>query len=475
MRRMVTPIRGGMYAQNSLARVIRNCLSAGLIRSDCLGRVGRSLRLVKWMFACFALVLSLPGHAVLEIDIGKGQVRGIPIAIVPFGEKGVTSLPYDVAKIIENDLLLSGRFEPIPRTDFLANPTDDDVNFKDWRLIKAEALVVGYIEDRGDGLYNVQFRLWDVFNGKQLDGWRSPTRRDSLREQAHIIADRVYEVLTKERGAFDTKIAYVSKRVGDDGRLVSRMWVSDYDGENRQRAIEVPNGTILGLAYSPDRNRIAFVTQDGDANYTLNIFEKSGDRKILLESRRVITSPAWSPDGSQLAFATSSFDGNVEIYVRDMASGRDRRLTDNPSIDLYPSWSPDGSSIVFTSNRGGKSQIYRMSSNGGEATRLTFDGKENQQARYSPDGKQLVLISNQGDGDSVAIFDLGDKTTRVLSDTRFDESPSFAPNGKMVVYSTKSGGKRYLRVVTTDGNFDYTLSSDDPIVMEPSWSPFQTR
>ncbi len=413
-------------------------------------------------------------QAVLEIDIDKGQIRGIPIAIVPFGERGVSSLPYDVAQIIEDDLSSSGRFDPISRADFLSRPTDEDIVFKDWRLIKAEALVVGFIEDRGDGLLNMQFRLMDVFGGKQIDAVRYPTRRDGLREQAHIISDRIYEALTGERGAFDTKIAYVSKRNSGDGKLESRMWVADYDGQNRQPAITVENGAILGLAYAPDRTRIAFVTQEADGSYSLNIFHTRGDRDILLESRSsVITSPAWSPDGSKLAYATSEFDGNVEIYVRDVASGQDRRLTDNPSIDLYPNFSPDGRSIAFTSNRSGKNQIYEMPVNGGRATRISTQGKENQQARYSPDGKQLVLISNQGNGENVAILDLVSKTTTVLSDTRFDESPSFAPNGKMVVYSTKSGGKRYLRVVTTDGNFNYNLDSDDPIVMEPSWSPFR--
>lgn len=471
MRRMVTP---DQYVALS---AIADTAAKVKRRRETIQR--RNYRSVLGMFTVLvafiisATLIPTSVHAVLEIEIDKGQVRGIPIAIVPFGERGVTSLPYDVAKVIEDDLRSSGRFEPISREDFLSRPTDEDINFKDWRLIKAEALVVGFVEDRGDGLLNLQFRLMDVFGGKQIDAVRYPTRRDGLREQAHIISDRIYEALTGEPGAFDTKIAYVTKRNGADGKLESRMWVADYDGQNRQPAMNVPNGAILGLAYAPDRSRIAFVTQESDGSYSLNIFYTTGDREILMESRRVITSPAWSPDGSQLAFATSEFDGNVEIYVRDIASGKDRRLTDNPSIDLYPSWSPDARTIAFTSNRSGKNQIYTMPVNGGRATRISTQGKENQQARYSPDGKQLVLISNQGNGENVALFDLASKTTTVLSDTRFDESPSFAPNGKMVVFSTKSAGKRYLRVVTTDGNFNYNLDSEDPIVMEPSWSPFR--
>jgi len=458
MRRMVNRIYNGRQRSN---------MSSG--RASCASLLFGLALLVAGLIG-----QSPPALAVLEIDINEGQVRGIPIAVVPFGEKGVSSLAYDVASIIENDLTLSGRFNPISRGDFLSQPTDEDVNFKDWRLIKAEALVVGFIEDRGDGLYNVQFRLMDVFGGKQIDGVRYATRPDSLREQAHVIADRIYEALTGEKGAFDTKIAYVSKRQDNSQQIISRMWVADYDGENRQPAVRVAGGTILGLSYSPDQSQIAFVTQGDTGTYSLNnYFTNGGERRILLESRRVITSPAWSPDGRQLAFATSEFDGNVEIYIRDMASGTDRRLTDNPSIDLYPSWSPDGQRLVFTSNRSGKSQIYEISARGGRASRISFDGKENQQARYSPDGRKLVLISNQGNGDNVAVLDLESKKTSVLSDTQFDESPSFSPNGAMVVFSTKTGGKRYLRVVTVDGKFDYTLASEDPIVMEPVWSPFR--
>ena len=55
----------------------------------------------------------------------------------------------------------------------------------------------------------------------------------------------------------------------------------------------------------------------------------------------VETDPAWSPDGTQLAFA-SDRAGDMDIWVRDLRTGRDRRLTSMPNAEMVPAWSPDG-------------------------------------------------------------------------------------------------------------------------------------
>ena len=87
-----------------------------------------------------ALLFCTSARAALEIEITQGVEAGIPIAVVPFEWKGSGVPPHFVSDIVEADLKRSGRFDAIPRGDFLSQPHDHtQVNYKDWRLIKAEA------------------------------------------------------------------------------------------------------------------------------------------------------------------------------------------------------------------------------------------------------------------------------------------------------------------------------------------------
>ena len=94
-----------------------------------------------------ALLMSLVGlnaMAVLTIEITEGGDSGIPIAVVPFEFEGRQKPEQGLRSVIAADLHRSGRFELLPTGDFLSRPGHpDQVRFKDWRLIKAEALVVG--------------------------------------------------------------------------------------------------------------------------------------------------------------------------------------------------------------------------------------------------------------------------------------------------------------------------------------------
>jgi Tol biopolymer transport system component len=57
--------------------------------------------------------------------------------------------------------------------------------------------------------------------------------------------------------------------------------------------------------------------------------------------------PAVSPDGRQVAYVWDGDGVNLDIYVKNLAGGPPRRITDDPRPDLYPSWSPDGRSLAY--------------------------------------------------------------------------------------------------------------------------------
>lgn len=419
-----------------------------------------------------ALLLVFYAAQAIEIIIDKGVENPIQVAIVPFGWSQTATLPpLDLAAVVTSDLARSGRFAPMQEQDLPQRPTRyQQINFKDWRLLGMENLVIGQLKltERGD--YDVEFRLIDVYKGEQIAGFRIPSSEIQLRRTAHRISDIIFEKLIGIRGAFDTRIAYIKvmKLKNQTKRFILQS--ADTDGFNPQILLE-SSEPLMSPAWSPDGKSIAYVSFENrnSAVYVQNIL--TGNRVKVAAHPGINSAPAWSPDGTRLAL-TLSKDGNPEIYLLHLASRTLQRITTNRAIDTEPSWFHNGDKIAFTSDRGGSPQIYEVSVTGGQPQRLTFDGTYNARPRYSPDGKSMALIHGKNGFYHIALLDLQSGYLTVLTQTRLDESPSFAPNGSMIMYATSVYKGSELAAVSTDGRVHQRLTFQDGEVREPAWGPF---
>ena len=282
-----------------------------------------------------------------------------------------------------------------------------------------------------------------------------------LRDIAHEISDVIYEQITARRGAFSTKIMYVSAE-GNIGDMTYRLHMADYDGRRSQILLESPE-PIMSPAWSPDASQIAYVS-----------FE-TGERRQVTNFSGINSSPVWSPDGSKLAMVLSK-DGSPDVYVLDLATDQLRRLTDHPRAETEPAWSRDSQSVLFSSDRTGQPQIYKVDVNGGGfPERLTFDCFYCAKGQFLPDGVKLVHIrraTRQDNSYSVAILNVETSRVITLTDTALDESPSVAPNGSMIMFGTTYNGRGVLDAVSIDGRVKFRLPSPQGDVREPSWSPY---
>ncbi len=426
--------------------------------------------LINYLLFASVGIWSTSVHAVLTIEITQGTDVGIPVAIVPFSVEGQLKPVHDVRAIVAADLARSGRFSLIPKQDFLSTPhRNSEVIFKDWRIAKAEALAIGTIRQRSANQFEVTFRLYDVFREQQLAGIRYSVSPDKLRAVAHQISDVIHEKLTGEPGAFNTRIAYVTKEDGPTG-ITYKLQVADSDGYNAVTILK-SRDSILSPAWSPDGTKIAYVAFE-ERHPKVFIQGVAGEsRELIANFPGLNSAPAWSPDGRRLAL-TLSKDGNPEIYVLDLDTRRLKRLTKNRVIDTEPAWSPDGRDIIFTSDRAGKPQIYRMKVGGRSIERLTFEGDSNARASYSADGGMITLVTGFQGKYHIGVLRLKDKVLQVLSDTPLDESPSFAPNGRMILYATAVGGRGVLASVSSDGRVRQLYKLEEGDVREPAWSPY---
>tara|TARA_R100001244_G_scaffold44203_6_gene40221 strand:- start:11649 stop:12947 length:1299 start_codon:yes stop_codon:yes gene_type:complete len=404
--------------------------------------------------------------------ISSGTDRATPIAVVPFGWQGGNVLPEDMAEIIGNDLRNSGVFEPIPRQNMISLPTQaSEVIYRDWKALGAQYVLVGNLVPAG-GRLQVQFALFNVATEQQVMTGSVGGGTDQLRDMAHHIADQSFEKLTGIKGAFSTRMLYVTAERFSVNNTRYTLQRSDYDGARAVTLLQ-SREPILSPSFAPDGRRIAYVSFEQKRPRIFVQHIDTGRREQITNFEGLNGAPAWSPDGNRLAFVLSR-DGNPEIYVMDMGSRQLRRVTNQGSIDTEPFWGKDGQTIYFTSDRSGKPQIYKTNINSGAVERVTFVGNYNANPKLSADEKTLVMIHRQ-DGYTVfkvAAQDLQRGNLRILSDTSLDESPTVAPNGTMLIYATRQQGRGVLMLASTNGRVRLPLPTAQGEVREPSWSPF---
>lgn len=437
------------------------------------------MRMNRWLLILLAPWL-LAGTAAgqgLEIDIVDGSASALPIAVVPFAHEGAGLPPStDIAQVIGADFNRSGQFRTLPRADVVEFPArESDVRFGTWRLLRQDFLVVGRIGDAGGGAFRIEYEAFDVAKQTLILSGAINGRESELRGVAHQIADAVYEKIFGIRGAFFTRIAYITAK-GLGSNIEYALMVADSDGYSPQLVVR-SREPLMSPSWSPDGRRLAYVSFER-GNSAIYIQElATGSREVVSAAPGINGAPAFSPDGRRLAVSLSR-TGNPEIHILDLATRQTTQVTRHWSIDTEPQWLPDGQGLVFTSDRAGKPQLYQVPASGGDPTRLTAQGEYNAKPSVAYDGQKFAMVQGSGNVYRIAVLDRsrgGSGAYQLISPGRMDESPSFAPNASMLIYAAREGSRGVLFSVSADGRVRQRLVLADGDVREPSWSPYRQR
>lgn len=408
----------------------------------------------------------------LAIEITQGVDEPTPVAIVPFAWGGSSALTEDIAAIVAADLGRTGIFSMMDRKNMLSFPTQEtQVFYRDWRAGKQDYLLIGRQIPLPNNQLKVEFELYDVIRATKLLNGNAVGSMNKMRSIAHYIADEVYEKLTGIRGAFSTRIVYVTAKQQGNGKGIFRLKMADSDGYNPITILERKE-PIMSPSWSRDASKLAYVSFESGKPAIYIQHLATGKRQRLQSFPGLNGAPTWSPDGNRLALVLSK-DGNPEVYILDLRSYNLTRITHHYGIDTEPSWSPDGQSLVFTSDRGGQPQIYKIHLPTRKLERITYEGNYNARARMTQDGRFLAMVHRGADNVfRIAVQDLKTGRLDILTDTFLDESPTIAPNGSIILYATQKGVRGVLGGVTLDGNVRFILPSASGDVREPAWSPY---
>lgn len=418
--------------------------------------------------------------AELRIDITRGTIDPLPIAILPFvGDSPETSrLGRDIGEVVSQDLERSGLFRPLDvrALEALQPPLETVPQFADWRAMNAQALVVGRTARLADGRLRVEFRLWDVFAGQHLEGFAYNTAPTNWRRIAHIIADAIFKRITGEDGYFDTRIAYIAES-GPAGRRSKRLAIMDQDGANHE-FLSDGSSIVLTPRFSPSLQQIAYLRfVEGVPRLVIRDLATRRE-EIIAGGEGMNFAPSFSADGQRLAFSVAR-EGNTDVYVMDLRSRAVRRLTTNAAIDISPSFSPDGRQIVFNSDRSGSQQLYVMDADGQNQRRISFGEGRYATPVWSPRGDLIAFTRIQGGRFAIGVMRPDGSGERILASGFRVEAPTWAPNGRFVAFFRKepveaggSGGRSRLYVVDIAGRNEREIPTPQD-GSDPTWSPLQ--
>ncbi len=410
----------------------------------------------------------LPARAVVEVNINKGNVDPLPIALTDFlsGDQ----LGAEITSIIAADLERSGLFAPIDKKAFIEKISNPDVapRFEDWKVINAQALVTGRVTKQPDGRLKAEFRLWDTFAGQQLAGQQFFTTPENKRRVAHIIADAIYERLTGEKGYFDTRIVFVDES-GSAQKRVKRLAIMDQDGAN-VRYLSNGKDLVLTPRFSPSRQEITYMSFAGDRPRVYLLQLETGQQELVGNFPGMTIAPRFSPDGQKVVMSLLQDDGSANIYTMDLRSRTTTRLTSSQAIDTSASYSPDGSKIVFESDRGGRQQIYVMGADGSNPQRISFGNGSYSTPVWSPRGDLIAFTKQAGGQFSIGVMKPDGSGERLLTSGFHNEGPTWAPNGRVLMFFREVGGASRLFTVDLTGRNERQIQTPNS-ASDPAWSP----
>ncbi len=431
---------------------------------------------LKAILATASLVLAMialaaaPARALVEIDINRGVVEPVPIAITEF--LSAEGMGADVSGVVAADLRRSGLFAPIDKAAFIEKVSNPDVapRFEDWKVINAQAVVTGRVTREPDGRLRTEFRLWDTFAGQQLVGEQFFADPQNWRRIAHIIADTIYEQFTGEKGYFDSRIVYVDES-GPRNNRVKRLAIMDQDGANH-RYLSDGRSIVLTPRFSPERQEITYMSYESGEPQVYLLQLETGQRELVGNFPGMTFAPRFSPNGDKVIMSLLRDDGNSNIFTMDLRTRNTARLTDTNAIDTSPSYSPDGNRIVFTSDRGGRAQIYVMNADGSNQQRISFGDGIYSTPVWSPRGDLIAFTKQSGGEFQIGVMRTDGSGERILSTGFLQEGPTWSPNGRVIMFFRQDAGSAGPKLYS----IDLTGRNEQPIptpnfASDPAWSP----
>lgn len=212
-------------------------------------------------------------------------------------------------------------------------------------------------------------------------------------------------------------------------------------------------------------------------SYDIFLADTSGKIIRQLTSARGYDAEATlSPDGKKMIY-TSDKEGDLELYIMDLASGKEKRITHTLGYDGGAWFSRDGKKIIWRASRPAtdsaiaeyksllaehlvaptRMEVFTADADGSNQQQVTNLGNANWAPVFMPDSKRILFASNheykRGFPFNMYILDgSGKKPQKISRDKGFDAFPMFSYDGRKFVFCSNrnNGGTRDTNIFVAD-------------------------
>ncbi len=262
------------------------------------------------------------------------------------------------------------------------------------------------------------------------------------------------------------RIAYIAGD-GED----ARAWVSQ-PGQADPVRISPRDTIVKAVRWSPGQRYLAWVTGGEVPLLMLYDFDEE-ETRVLVSGVDESQPPIWAPDADRIAYVSATTDA-PDIYMVELETGEETRLTFSDARETIGGWSPDGQWLVFT--QADHDGLLLRNPNGVNLIELT-DGADSDPV-WSPKGDRIAFLRDSSEDQDIYVLrptksdDWADDTDELaVANAEYDETdPSWSADGRRLAFVVRFDDQSEIFTVLVDGTERKQLTYNTAEDLMPDWS-----